>query len=165
MRTDNGAEGSGEGTTKKVLFVCRANVCRSPMAEVIFNALAADTGMPYEATSAGVAALVDEPMAPNAVGVLEEAGVRAGGHRARQVDEAMLEGADLVLAMTPRQVTKLQGLLAAPASNIHTLPGFARGAPDREGISDPYGHSIAVYRASVRQIFEHVDLLVTRLKG
>ena len=60
---------------KKVLFVCTANVCRSPMAQAIFNALAEDSGLPFRAESAGTAALEGALMAPNAVAVLEEAGV------------------------------------------------------------------------------------------
>ncbi|CAA9461828.1 MAG: hypothetical protein AVDCRST_MAG14-2575 [uncultured Rubrobacteraceae bacterium] len=159
------AESAGEGATKKVLFVCRANICRSPMAEAIFNALISDTGMPYEARSAGVAALVDEPTAPYAVAVLEEAGIYTNGHHARQVNETMLEEADLVLAMTPRHVAKLSRLSTTSLAKIHTLPGYANGAPDWEGVPDPYGHSMSTYRASLRQISEYVDLLVTRLKN
>ncbi len=64
---------------KKVLFVCRANICRSPMAEAIFNAVAEDRGLAYRAASAGVAALVDEDMAPNARAALEELGIYARG--------------------------------------------------------------------------------------
>lgn len=45
---------------KKVLFVCTANVCRSPMAAAIFNALAEDRDLPFRAESTGVAALEDE---------------------------------------------------------------------------------------------------------
>ncbi len=150
---------------KKVLFVCTANVCRSPMAEAIFNALIEDAGMPHTARSAGVAALRNEPMTPHAQAALEEVGVYADGHRARQVDEAMLEGADLVLAMTPRHVEKLRRLSATSSEKIHTLSGYVMGFSGREGIPDPYGHSMAAYRASVRQIFECVDLLAARLKG
>ena len=161
----NAAESAGEGVTKKVLFVCRANICRSPMAEAIFNALVSDMGMLYEARSTGVAALVNEPIAPHAVAVLEEAGVYTNGHRARQVNETMLEEADLVLAMTPRHVAKLSRLSTTSLAKIHTLPGYANGAPDWEGVPDPYGHSMSTYRASLRQISEYVDLLVTRLKN
>lgn len=50
----------------RVLFVCRANVCRSPMAEAISNAVAEDRGLTHRAASAGVAALVDEDMAAGA---------------------------------------------------------------------------------------------------
>ncbi len=157
-----------EGTTKaqepkKVLFVCTANICRSPMAEAIFNALSSDTGMPYEAKSAGVAALVGEPIAPNAVAVLEEFGVYAGEHRARQVHEPMLEEADLVLAMTPKHVAALQRFSAGSPEKVRTLLGYAYDTPDLEGISDPYGQSIVTYRASTRRLFECLEVLVAQL--
>jgi protein-tyrosine-phosphatase len=40
----------------KILSVRTANICRSPVAEVIFNAIVSDASAPYEARSAGVAA-------------------------------------------------------------------------------------------------------------
>ena len=150
---------------KQVLFICTANVCRSPMAEAIFDALISDMGLPYETHSAGTAALVGEPIAPYARTALEEVGVYADEHRARQVEPAMLEEADLVLAMTPRHVETLRRISRVPPDKIRTLIGYAKGAPDVEGIPDPYGQSIAAYRASVRQIFECVHPLVTRLKN
>ena len=42
--------GSQEGV-RKVLFVCIANICRSPMAQEIFDALAEDGGLPFRAES------------------------------------------------------------------------------------------------------------------
>ncbi len=96
---------------------------------------------------------------------MEEVGVYPDAHRARQVDEAMLEEADLVLAMTPQHVAALRLLSTDRSEKIRTLLGYAYDAPDLEGIADPYGQSMAVYRASMRRIFECVDRLVRHLKG
>ena len=148
---------------KKMLFVCTANVCRSPMAQAIFGALAEDAGVSHRARSAGVAALVGEPMAPNARAALEEVGVYAEGHRSRQVDGAMLGEADLVLAMTPEHEAALRRLSRSSAAKMHTLLGYASGVPDAGGISDPYGQSMTAHRASVRQLFESISVLVERL--
>jgi len=134
------------------------------MAEAIFNALIADSDMAYEAQSAGVAALVGEPMTQYAVAVLEEVGIYADRHRARQVNETMIEEADLVLAMTPRHAAKLRDLLATSPAKVQTLLEYVNDAPDYEGIPDPYGQSITAYRASMRQILECIDLLLSRLR-
>jgi protein-tyrosine-phosphatase len=155
-------DGAGDGT--RILFVCTANICRSPMAEAIFNALVSDAGAPYEARSAGVAALVGKPLTPHARAVLEEAGVPVGRHRARQVDRAMLEEADLVLAMTPEHVAALHRLAGEPSEKIGTLPSYAKGVPDAEGTADPYGMPISTYRASEREIFGYVDRVVRMLQ-
>src|SRR5829696_10354217 len=97
-----------ENQANQILFVCTANVCRSPMAEAIFNALAEERGLAWRAESAGVAALVGEDITPNARSALDEVGIYTGEHRARQVGEEMLEEADLVLAMGPRHVATLR---------------------------------------------------------
>jgi len=153
-----------ENHPKKVLFVCRANICRSPMAEAMLKAVAEDRGLAYRAASAGVAALVDEDMAPNAHAALEEVGIYAGGHRARQASEAMLGEADLVLAMSLRQVETLRRRFGLPTGKVYTLPEYALGAPPEEGIPDPYGLTMTTFRASVRQLFDCVDGLVERLE-
>src|SRR5918997_2532697 len=99
---------AAENQTKQILFVCTANVCRSPMAEAIFNALAEEGGLAWRAASAGVAALEGEDITPNARAALEEVGIYTREHRARQVDEAMLGEADLVLVMGPQHVATLR---------------------------------------------------------
>jgi protein-tyrosine phosphatase len=68
---------------KKVLFVCTANTCRSPMAQAIFDTLTEDEGLPFRAESAGTEALEGTAMAENAVAALEEAGIYPGLHSAR----------------------------------------------------------------------------------
>ena len=147
----------------KVLFVCTANICRSPMAQAIFEAATEDRRVSYLATSsAGTAALEGRPMAANAVSALKEIGVYPGPHRARQVTAAMLEDAELVLAMTPYHAAAVGKLGRRVPLGIHVLPEYATGIRG-EGVPDPYGHTMAAYRSTVRQLYEYVELVADRL--
>jgi protein-tyrosine phosphatase len=153
-----------ENQRKQILFVCTASICRSPMAEAIFNALAEERGLAYRAASAGVAALEGENITPNARAALEEVGIYAPTHRARQVDEAMLREADLVLAMGPQHVATLRRRFEGLSERVYALPEYALGASPEEGIPDPYGQTMTAFRASVRQLLEHIEGLVKRLE-
>ena|SRR5215203_5864765 len=153
-----------ENRTRQILFVCTANVCRSPMAEAIFNALAEERGLAWRAESAGVAALVDEDITPNARAALDEVGIYANEHRARQVGEEMLEGADLVLGMGPRHVATLRRRFGDLSEGVYALPEYALGASPEEGIPDPYGQTMTAFRASVRQLLEYTEALMGRLE-
>ena len=159
------SEGRATGNhTRQILFVCTANVCRSPMAEAIFNAIAEERGLAWRAESAGVAALVGEDITPNARAALDEVGIYANEHHARQVGEEMLEEADLVLAMGPRHVATLRRRFGDLSERAYALPEYALGAPPEEGIPDPYGQTMTAFRASVRQLLEYTEALVGRLE-
>lgn len=147
---------------KKLLFVCTANVCRSPIAAALFNALAEDRGLPFRAESAGIAALEGKPMASGAREALEEIGVHHDGHRARQTSEGMLREADLVLTMGARHTAELLRHFG-PSEKVYALQEYATGAANGE-ISDPYGYNKLAYRASVRQFSEYVERLLDRLE-
>src|SRR5215218_2551209 len=153
-----------ENHTRQILFVCTANVCRSPMAEAIFNALAEERVLLWRAESAGVAALVGEDITPNARAALDEVGIYANEHRARQVSEEMMGEADLVLGMGPRHVATLRRRFGDLSERVYALPQFALGAPPEEGIPDPYGQTMTAFRASVRQLLEYTEALVGRLE-
>lgn len=150
---------------KKILFVCTANVCRSPMAAMIFNALAEDRGLPFRAESAGVRALRDEPITENGRAVLEELGVYTEGHRARQISRAILDEADIVLAMSPGQLEQLRALSGVSSREVvHSMPEYATGGSGGDSIADPYGHTLTVYRASANQLVEYIERTLDRLE-
>jgi protein arginine phosphatase len=133
------------------------------MAQEIFNALAEDAGLPFRAESAGTAALEGAPMAEKSVAVLEEVGIYPEPHHARQVSEAMVGEAELVLAMTPQHVATLRRLGGNPPRGIHTLPQYATGIAG-EGIADPYGLTMAAHRSTLRQLYVYVECTVDCLK-
>jgi protein arginine phosphatase len=145
---------------KRILFVCTANVCRSPMAAAIFDALTEDRDLPFQAGSAGIAALEGKPMTPNAITALEEVGIYPEAHRARQVDEKALAESELVLAMSPWHIAEIRRLFGHLTLNVHTLPEYATGIPDEEGIPDPYGQTMAAYRSSMRQLYDYIGQVV-----
>lgn len=134
------------------------------MAEAIFNAMASEKGSPYVARSAGVAALEGKAISFQACEVLREIGIPCHGRPARQVSEAMLEDADLVLAMTPEHAATLRRLSQSSSAKVNTLLGYTNGGADLEGIPDPHGQSKAAHRASVRQLFHHMDRVFLRLR-
>ena len=148
---------------KKILFVCTANICRSPMAAGIFNALAEQKGLEASAESAGVAALVSEPVDPHAHQVTQELGLDLGDHRARQVDLDMVREADLVLTMSSRHRDTLRRDFDGYSDRVYTLPEYVMSDASG-GIPDPYGRSLSTYRASSREILDYVERVIDRLK-
>jgi len=80
-------------TKKKVIFICRGNSCRSQMAEGFAKKLYGDH---WEAHSAGTA---PEGVNPNAVSVMNEVGIDISGNKSKVLDQALLDSADLVVAL------------------------------------------------------------------
>lgn len=148
----------------RILFVCRANVCRSPAAAAIFNALAQDAGLGSRAESAGVSAMDGARIPPESRAALEEMGVYAGEHRARRVRREMLEGADLVLTMSRRQTLELSKRFGEGWLATSILPSYATGSRENLTIPDPYGSPIQVHRSVVRDIYAHTERVVRLLE-
>ena len=105
-----------------ILLVCTGNICRSPIAEGFLQQLLDDRGIDGVAVeSAGVSGLSGYPADPEAVRAAAEQGVDISRHRARRVRPAMVETADLVLAMTSEQRDSVVGLVPSAAGRTFTL--------------------------------------------
>src|SRR3954466_7377762 len=96
----------GQRGHQGVLFLCTGNYYRSRFAEVQFNSVAGRMGLPWRASSRGLAlergANNVGPVGVSGVKALEAGGVRAGDAITRmpaQVTTADLEGAALVVAL------------------------------------------------------------------
>lgn len=88
----------------RLLFVCTGNICRSPTAERL---AAADgkrsTISDLQVSSAGIRAVTQHPIHPNAATVIEELGGDASDFAARQLTRRIALEADLILTMTIMQ--------------------------------------------------------------
>lgn len=84
---------------KSVLFVCKGNICRSPLAEGIARERLRAAGIDVRVDSAGTQDYhVGSPPDPRAIAVARAAGIDIAGLRARQLGESDFERFDVVLA-------------------------------------------------------------------
>lgn len=103
-----------------ILFVCTANACRSPMAQVLLQGRLGRRGIAAAVHSAGTRVVEGAPAVPHARRVV--AGL--DGHTTRPLTTAMLARADLVLAMAAEQVHEIEALEPAAAAWAFTLREF-----------------------------------------
>lgn len=97
------------------------------MAEAIFRSRAAELGLPASTSSAGL--LFDaKPAEPNAVTALERLGIDLTSHRARVLDEAMIDQAGLIVAMEQRHVLEVATLVPGAFGRTFTLPDLVQRA-------------------------------------
>jgi protein-tyrosine phosphatase len=112
-----------------VLIVCTGNMCRSPMAEIMWSArLAEQWGSDAAAvtvTSAGVRAPSGSPMHPDAQRVLAESGLDGAAFRSRRLTLDMIDEADLVLTASRSHRNLIGEQRPAAYSRVYTVLEFA----------------------------------------
>ncbi|MFD1708733.1 low molecular weight protein arginine phosphatase [Siminovitchia sediminis] len=134
--------------TKKILFVCTGNTCRSPMAEAIFNHLRSGEAF---ARSAGLYSVEGSKAAWNTLKVLEENKMELD-HRSKQLTEEDLDWASHVFAMTSAHKAMLMDQYPGAADKIFTLKEFVDGPHGSQDIADPFGGDIDTYRSAFKEL-------------
>ena len=86
----------------KVLFVCHGNICRSPMAQYVFQDMVNKAGLSHKFQIDSRATSREElgnPVYPPARRELNSHGIRCDGHCARQITREDLETYDYIYYM------------------------------------------------------------------
>ena len=127
-----------------MLFVCTGNICRSPLAEGLLVALAAEAGLAHavEVDSAATHDYeVGDPPDPRAIAAAKRRGIDISGQRARQVTRADFAEFDLIVALDRghRDILRRMAPKGSKA-RIRLLMEFAPGeSPKRQlDVPDPY---------------------------
>ncbi|MEC3978772.1 low molecular weight protein-tyrosine-phosphatase [Amycolatopsis sp. H20-H5] len=121
-----------------VTFVCSGNICRSPMAELVFRAKLEEAGLSgaVRVSSAGTGGWhVGDPADKRARATLKAHGYPTA-HSASEVGDEHLS-ADLLLAADDGHLRFLRGLVDDPAK-VRLLREFDPSAPEGAEVPDPY---------------------------
>lgn len=113
-----------------LLFVCRGNTSRSPIAQAICSAeIAALLGLTpdelavsrIDVRSAGLAAEPGKPMKPSAAQALSDLGVPTPEHAAQPLTPAMIRDANVIFCMTEAQRRSVIEMVSSALSKTHML--------------------------------------------
>jgi protein-tyrosine-phosphatase len=143
----------------RLLFVCTANIARSPIAEAVARQYAAERGWWVEVQSAGTHAVPGEPAAPNSVKVSREIGADCSEHRSQPMTDELVAWADRILVMEMRHASNLRERFPAADEKVQLLGTFG-GLVE---IGDPYGSWVFTYRKRRDEIVACVEAFMDRL--
>lgn len=134
-----------------ILFVCTANICRSPMAAGIFDELIQDRadGEEWRVESAGTWGLDGEEASLGSQTVMSEMGIDISGHRSRQVTSELLTPFDLILTMESGHKEALKVEFPEISDRVYMLSEMTH---ETEDIPDPIGGPITEYEATAQLI-------------
>lgn len=109
-----------------VLFVCTGNICRSPLAEQLFDQLAKQAKLSTKVKSAGVHALTGEQMHPNSQEAMRQINFTPKEHASQQLTQTLTNQADLIITATKEHANSTAQIDPAASKKIFTLKELAR---------------------------------------
>jgi len=161
-------------STTRVLFICHANLVRSPLAEGIFRHLVAQRGLGdrFAIDSAGIAAHEGMAPDPGSIAVAAQHGIKLGG-RARQMTRLDLYDHDHVLVADRHVAAQIRrliggsvfGPIAGSSDRVRLLATLAdpRAEDDDLDVPDPMRGGPEGYLKVYRQLLRACTALLDEL--
>ncbi len=137
-----------------VIFICTANICRSPMAEKFFQQQLEQRGLTgiHHVASAGTWAQEGLPADRIVTRIVEDQyGLSLQDHRSKEVNKELLADQDVILVMEKNQREALQIEFTEQAPRIFLLSEMVGQEFD---IADPHRQSEQEYQKAAQQIYQ-----------
>jgi len=137
-----------------VLFVCSGNICRSPLAAALLEKKLKQLGIDdVYVESAGTMNLEGRGASRWALEVAADNGLDLAHHVSRQVNRAMLEDADIVVAMTNAHAEYIAAVLPNVSKRMIVLD-----------VPDPYGLQKQTYETALSVIEDAMPLIIGEVR-
>ena len=124
----------------KILMVCLGNICRSPLAEGILAAKAAEKGLNWVVDSAGTGNWHEDSLPDyRSIAVAKKYGIDLTNQRARQLQSTDLQDFDLIFAMDSSNFSNIKKM-AKDETQIRKIHLIRNLVKPNESLSvpDPY---------------------------
>mgnify|MGYP001801471938 CR=1 FL=1 len=146
--------------TKKILFVCLGNICRSPLAQGIAEAQALAQAIPAELDSAGTGGWhIGHPPDPRAIVAARTRGYEISEQTSRRLRKRDFDEFDLIIAMDRNNLRDLLELQPANShAKLHLMTDVLNDAEMRD-VPDPY------YTGRFMPIIDQLEAAMAGLLG
>ena len=145
----------------RILVICTANICRSPVAAALLRDRLRQRGLTdWTVGSAGTWAMAARPASRYSVEVMGRHGYNIADHRAAMVDESQLREADLALTMEDGHAEALRAEFPAQAHKVFMLTEMIGR---NYNIPDPYGGPPGEYQRMYETLVEVIDAGLERI--
>ena len=153
--------------TKKILFICHGNICRSPMAEFITKKIVKDLGKENEYEIASAATTEDAII--SGIGhdidvrsqrVMNEHGIPFNHRQARKMVKSDYEKYDYIIGMDEENFFDMNHISAGdPERKEYKLLSFAGSMMD---VDDPW--YTGDFEAAYQDIYQGCEALIKRIE-
>ena len=132
-----------------VLFVCTANICRSPMAMGLLRQQVSQDERSWKIQSAGVWAEKGHPPSDFGRMVLLRRGIDIADHKSQPVTPKLVQDFNLILAMEERHKDALAAAFPAYSYRFYLLSEMVGKSFD---VDDPFGLALPDYEDTAQEI-------------